>query len=174
MSNIFKFILLLVFIISSKSEIEYGSCINNKRSIKLEDGSIKSLDCIECPENSYTKYENNKLICASCPEHSYNYGHNILIDTFSEKLLKRHSFEFYIECTNDDKKLCPKWVNNILSLKVENAKENIDSKSILKFNQYYMNDGKFKIKYINYNGDINKYLHIYINKDLVYKDDTKH
>ena len=29
------------------------------------------------------------------------------------------------------------------------------------------------IKYINYNGDINKYLLIYINEVLVYKDDTK-
>jgi hypothetical protein len=37
-----------------------------------------------------------------------------------------------------------------------------------------MNDGYFRIKYINYNGDFNKYLNIYINNELVYKDDTKH
>ena len=174
MSNIFKYLILSLLIISSKSEIEYGLCIDNKRSVKLENGTVLSLECIKCPENSYTKYENGKLECSNCPEHTYNYGNNILIDYFSKKIISRHSFSFNIECNNEDKSLCPKWLTNYFSLKVENVNDKIDSKSILKWNQYYVNDGKFRIKYINYNGDFNKYLNIYINNELVYKDDTKH
>ena len=63
---------------------------------------------------------------------------------------------------------------NIFSFKVKNIKDDINSKSILKLNQYYVEDGEFQIKYINYNGDANRYLLIYINNVLVYKDDTRH
>ena len=174
MKQILKFLTFSLFLIISKSEIEYGSCIENKRSVKLEDGSIKSLDCIKCEEGLFSNYKNDKLECEQCPENTYNYGQDIVIDIFSKKILTRHSFEFNIECDNKDKNLCPKWENNYFSLKVENAKDNIDSKAILKLKQYYMENGKFQIKYINYNGDINRYLLIYINNILVYKDDTKH
>ena len=172
MSYSFKYFFLLSIFILSKSEIEYGPCIDNKRTIKFEDGSSKLFDCIECPSNKYTKYENNALKCVDCPQHSYNYGHDVIIDSFYPIIMERYSPIFETECSNN-KNLCPKWENYVFSLKVENINENIDSKSILKWNVYYVNDGKFKIKYMNYNGDINKYLLIYINKVLLYKDDTK-
>ena len=172
MSHFFKFILLTIFILS-KSEIEYGPCIDNKRIIKFEDGSTKTFDCIECQTNKYTTYKDNKLECVDCPQHSYNYGKNIVIDSFYKNIMTRYSPIFDNICSTDDKNLCPKWENYIFSLKVENIKDNIDSKSILKWNQYYVDDGQFIIKYNNFNGGINKYLLIYINKILVYKDDKK-
>ena len=174
MKQILKYLIFSIFLIISKSEIEYGSCIENKRSIKLEDGSIKSLECISCQKDYFSNYTNDKLECEECPENTYNYGNDIVINIFSKKILTRHSFEFNIECNNVDKNTCPKWENNYFSLKVENTKDNIDSKAILKLKQYYMKNGKFQIKYINYNGDINRYLLIYINNILVYKDDTRH
>ena len=174
MKQILKYLIFCIFLIISKSEIEYGSCIENKRQVKLEDGSIKSLECIPCVKDSFSNYKNDKLECEKCPENYYNYGNDIVINIFSKKILTRHSFTFNIECNDKDKSLCPKWENNYFSLKVENAKDDIDSKAILKMKQYYMKKGKFQIKYINYNGDINRYLLIYINNILVYKDDSKH
>ena len=173
MSHILKYLLLSTFLILSKSEIKYSSCIDNKRNITLEDGTIKSFDCIECDIDKYTIYNEDKLICIDCPEKSHNYGHNIIIDTFTDKVLSRYSPIFEVNCDNNDKKYCPKWGNGAFSLKVENANDHISSKSILKWKQYYVKDGEFIIKYINYNGDINKYLLIYINNVLVYKDDTQ-
>ena len=177
MSYFLKYFILLSILILSKSEIEYSSCIDGKRTVFFEDGTNKTFDCIEClsKKDLYTFYNNesDSLQCKECDNFSHNIGADILIRTFTKKLLKRHSILFDINC-DDDKKSCPKWQNYIFSLKVENVKENIDSKSSLKWNQYYVNDGKLKIKYINYNGDINKYIHIYINKVLVYKDDTRH
>ena len=178
MSNFFKYLILTITIILSKSEIEYGTCINDQRIVTLENGTSLSFSCGSCQENEYLFYslEKENLECAKCPENSYSYSKSgdIVIDTFSKKYLKRYSLLFDINCDSDDKNLCPKWENYILSLKLENIKENVDSKSILKLNQYYYQDGKFIIKYLNYNGDFNKYVHIYINKVLVYKDDTKH
>ena len=178
MFPLIKYITLLSSIILSKSEIEYSSCIDGKRTVFFEDGTNKTFDCIECLSESdlYTTYDNvnDNLQCQSCPNYAYSFGADIVIDTFNKKLLKRHLILFDVNCDNDNKKLCPNWQNYVFSLKVENVKENIDSKSSLKWNQYYVNDGKFIIKYINYNGDINKYIHIYINKILVYKDDTRH
>ena len=174
MSNILKYLILLLLIILSKSEIEYGSCIDNKRKVILENGTELSLDCIKCEENNYTVYKNGNLTCEKCPNDSYNYGKDILIDYFSKKIISRHSLSLNTDCEKDDKSLCPKWMVNVLSIKLENIKDNIDSKSILKWYQYYMEDGKLRIKYINYNGDLNKYLNIYINNKLVYKDDTRH
>ena len=176
MSNIYKYILIFTFFIISKSEIEYSSCTDNIREIKFEDGTIKSFDCIQCDTGFYTKYENDKLICVKCPENSNNYGHDIVIDTFTEKILSRYSPTFDIECDIKDKekKLCPIWEKNLFLLRVKNIKDNINSKSILKLNKYYVENGEFQIKYINYNGDINRYLLIYINNVLVYRDDTRH
>ena len=176
MSYVYKFILIFTFICLSKSDIEYSSCIDNKRNVKLEDGSIKSFDCIQCDIGLYTKYENGKLICVKCPENSNNYGHDIVIDTFTEKILSRYSPVFDIVCGVKDKEknLCPKWEKNIFSLRVNNIKDNISSKSIIKLNKYYVENGEFQIKYINYNGDINRYLLIYINNVLVFRDDTRH
>ena len=174
MSLIYKYLLILSLIILSNSEIEYSSCIDGKRTIKLEDGTIKSFDCIKCGTGFYTQYEDDKLKCIQCPENSNNFGNDILIDTFTEKILSRYSFEFEIECDNDDKLLCPNWEKNIFSLKLKNIKDNINSKSLLRLNKYYIEDGEFIIKYINYNGDANRYLLIYINDILVYKDDTRH
>ena len=174
MSDLLKYLILLLLIISSKSEIEYGPCIDNKRKVILENGTVLSLECIKCEKDFYTEYKDGELICQKCPNDSYNYGNDTLIDYFSEKILSRHSLSFNTDCDKEDKSLCPKWILNILSIKLENIKDNIDSKSILKWYQYYMEDGKLRIKYINYNGDLNKYLNIYINNKLVYKDDTRH
>ena len=174
MSDLLKYLILLLLIISSKSEIEYGPCIDNKRKVILENGTVLSLECKKCEKDFYTEYKDGELICQKCPNDSYNYGNDTLIDYFSEKILSRHSLSFNTDCDKEDKSLCPKWMVNILSIKLENIKDNIDSKSILKWYQYYMEDGKLRIKYINYNGDLNKYLNIYINNKLVYKDDTRH
>ena len=174
MSHILKYLLLSTFLILSKSEIKYSSCIDNKRSITLEDGTIKSFDCIECDIDKYTIYNEDKLKCIDCPEKSHNYGHNIIIDTFTDKVLSRYSPIFTINCDISDKNLCPIWKKDLFSVKLDNINDNINSKSTLKLNQYYVNDGEFVIKYINYNGNFNRYLHIYINDVLVYKDDTKH
>ena len=176
MSHFLKYLIVTITIILSKSEIEYGTCIDNERIITLENGTALSFGCDICGENQYLFYslENEKLECVPCPTNSYSMGGDIVINTFPKKYLKRYSLLFDINCGSDDKNLCPKWENYVLSLKVENIKENVDSKSILKINQYYYQDGKFSIKYLNYNGDFNKYVHIYINKVLVYKDDTRH
>ena len=174
MSDLLKYLILLLLIISSKSEIEYGPCIDNKRKVILENGTVLSLECKKCEKDFYTEYKDGELICQECPEDSFNYGNDTLIDYFSKKILSRHSLSFNTDCDKEDKSLCPKWMVNILSIKLENIKDNIDSKSILKWYQYYMEDGKLRIKYINYNGDLNKYLNIYINNKLVYKDDTRH
>ena len=174
MSLIHKYLLIISLFILTKAEIEYSSCTDNKRTIKLEDGTIKTFDCIKCDTGFYTQYENDQLKCIQCPENSNNYGNDIIIDTFSEKILSRYAFEFDIECDNDDKLLCPNWEKNIFSLKLKNIKDNINSKSLLRLNKYYVEDGEFIIKYINYNGDANRYLLIYINDILVYKDDTRH
>ena len=176
MSFLYKCLLIFSVFLLSNSEIEYSSCTDGKRRIVLEDGTIKTFDCIKCEEGFYTIYENNALNCVKCPANSNNYGQDIVIDTFTEKILSRYSPEFIVECDSEDKDkgLCPYWEKNIFSLKIKNIKDNIDSKSILKLNKYYVENGEFQIKYINYNGDINRYLLIYINNDLVYKDDTKH
>ena len=176
MSHILKYLLISSLFILSYSEIEYSSCTNHKRNVKLEDGTIKSFDCIKCETGFYTQFENDQLKCVKCPDNSNNYGNDIVIDTFTEKILTRYSPELNIECDNEDKEkgLCPFWEKNIFSFKVKNIKDDINSKSILKLNQYYVEDGEFQIKYINYNGDANRYLLVYINNVLVYKDDTRH
>ena len=179
-SRYLKYLIITIFITFSKSEIEYGTCIDNKRIVTLEDGASQTFDCncTKCQENEYAFYslENKTLECAQCPENTLSYSKfgDIVIDTFSKKYLKRYSLLFNTICDSDEKNLCPKWENYILSLKVENVKENVSSKTILKLNQYFYQDGTFIIKYLNYNGDLNKYLHIYINKVLAYKDDTRH
>ena len=176
MSYIYEYILILSIISLYNSEIEYDSCTDNKRKIKLEDGTIKSFDCVKCEKGYYTKYENNALNCAKCSDNSNNYGQDIVIDTFTEKILSRYSPEFILECDkeNQDKGLCPYLEKNIFSLKINNIKDNVNSKSIIRFNKYYVENGEFQIKYINYNGDINRYFLLFINNVFVYKDNTRH
>ena len=150
MSPTYKYLLIASLIILSNSEIEYGTCTDDKRKIKLEDGTIKTFDCLKCDSGFYTQYEDDQLKCIKCPENSDNYGNDILIDTFTEKILSRYSFEFNTECDNEDKLLCPIWEKNIFSLKLKNIKDNINSKSLLRLNKYYVEDGEFIIKYINF------------------------
>ena len=179
MSFSFKYLIISIFIILAKTEIEIGPCIDNQRKILFENGTTYTYGfCSECDPGYFTKYFNNKdfidLDCEKCPENSNNYGNDVVIDTFSEKILRRYPPTIEVECNSDDKSLCPKLKRNLFSLKLENIKDNIDSKSSLKWEFFYNKDGKIIIKYINYNGDINRYILIYINKILVYKDDTRH
>ena len=85
MSIIYKYLLILSLIILSNSEIEYSSCKDGKRTIKLEDGTIKSFDCIKCGTGFYTQYEDDKLKCIQCPENSNNFGNDILIDLLQKR-----------------------------------------------------------------------------------------
>ena len=86
MSPTYKYLLIASLIILSNSEIEYGTCTDDKRTIKFEDGTIKTFDCLKCDSGFYTKYEDNELKCIKCPENSDNYGNDILIDIFTEKI----------------------------------------------------------------------------------------
>ena len=70
--------------------------------------------------------------------------------------------------------MCPDWKINPLSLRIDFNENTIKSKSFFTVNPYFMNDGKLIIKYINYNGGIDKYFNIYINNNMVYKDDSEH
>ncbi len=47
MSSIYKYLLIASLFILSNSEIEYGTCTDDKRKIKLEDGTIKTFDCLK-------------------------------------------------------------------------------------------------------------------------------
>ena len=174
--NIIVFSIILSFIYS---EIEYYQCENGKRKIKLEDETIKEYLCITCPEGQYTTYNNTEathFICQNCTEGTSNYGQNIIIDSFSKKLLSRYNFKSSSECSyigNNDE-LCPEWIINPLFLRVDYKETLINLKTYFTINQYYMNEGELIIKYINYNGGIDKYFNIYINNKLLYKDDSDH
>ena len=85
MPYILKYLLISSLLIISKCEVGYTSCIDNKRNITLEDGTIKSFDCIECDTDKYTIYDQDKLKCVNCSYNSHNYGHDIVIDTFTKK-----------------------------------------------------------------------------------------
>lgn len=175
-SYIFIFLLLLILSIYIHSEIELSYCQNNTRKIILENGEIKEYPCIFCPIGEYTSYEEkNKespLICLNCTEGSSNYGKDIILNTFSEKILSKNNFSSSSECPDND--ICPEWKINPMSLRVDYLKDIIYSKSKLTINQFYMNNGSLIIKYINYNGGIDKYFNIYINDKLMLKDDSDH
>ena len=174
--NIFLFLLFLSLV---HSEIELSSCENNTRKIKLENGTIETFPCIFCPVGQYTHYyeEDNICNCSQCDSGASSYGQNIILNTFSKKILSRYYYSAFSECNNKNNynnNLCPDWKINPLSLRVDFNENTIKSKSFFTVNPYFMNDGKLIIKYINYNGGIDKYFNIYINNNLVYKDDSEH
>ena len=176
MPNNFKIIVFSIILSFIYSEIEYYQCVNGKRKIKLDDGKIKEYPCKTCPEGQYTTYNKSSFICEDCTEGTSNYGQNIIIDSFSKKSLSKYNFSSSSECSyngNNDE-LCPEWKINPLSLRVDYKETILNLKTYFIINQYYMNDGELIIKYINYNGGIDKYFNIYINDNLIYKDDSDH
>ena len=175
-SYIFTFFLLLILSIFIHSETELSYCHNNTRQIILENGDIKEYPCIFCPKGEYTSYDEknkeNPLMCSNCTEGTSNYGQDIILNSFSVKILSKFNFSSSVECPNNN--IYPEWKINPMSLRVDYIKDVIYSKSKLTINQYYMNNGSLIIKYINYNGGIDKYFNIYINDKLVLKDDSDH
>ena len=178
MSYNIKIIFISIILSFIHSKIDYYQCVNGKRKIKLEDGSIKEYNCIDCPEGEYTIYNNKTtpFICKSCEEGTSNYGKNIIINSFSKSLMSQYNFISYSECNFKDNitDICPEWKINPLSLRVDYIENVTNLTSVFTINQYYMNDGELIIKYINYNGGIDKYFKIYINNKLIYKDDSEH
>ena len=175
-SNLILF-LFSIFLSLSHSEIEFGSCENNTRKITFENGTIYEFPCIICPIGQYTTYYENEdnFNCSTCEPGTSNFGENIIINSFSTKILSRYYYTSFSECQDDENdNICPEWKINPLSLKVDYSKDIIKSKSIFTIKQYYMNEGELIIKYINYNGGINKYFNLYINNILIYKDDSDH
>ena len=171
MSKFQILIFSLVFLLT-KSEIYYSSCINGTRTLTFENNSKLQLPCIPCSANYYTKYkeETNNLECQICPPGSSNYGSDILISNFTEKTLSRYSYYLSEQCPLDSE--CPFWKLNTKSLKAEYA-SSLTYSTKFNFNQYYMQDGELTIKYINFNGGIDKIFNIYINNKLIFKDDSE-
>ena len=170
----FQFIFVTLILIAH-SQIEYKSCINGTRKIIFEDKTSEDYPCIYCPIGEYTIYKNDNISCLLCQKGSSNYGKNIILNSFSEKKLSRYNYNSFSECDNREKnKLCPIWKINPLSIRIDVQENEMNSKSVLSFNQYYMDDGELIIKYINYNGGINKYFNIFINNILMLKDDSEH
>ena len=164
------FLLFNIFIMT-KSDIIYSSCINGTRNITFENGTHINFPCISCSPGNYTKYseEDNELYCEKCPLGSSSYGSNILISNFTEQTLSRYSYSF--SNISNSNIIKPIWKLSTLSVKMEY----IDSLSYairFNINVYFMNNGSMTIKYINFNGDINKVFNIYKNDRLIYQDDT--
>ena len=174
-SNILYFfnaILTFIFWIKfAQAKINFGHCVKGTRLTVLEDKSKISFACIDCPEGQYTSYNSKKLAlqCEKCSSGSSSYGHDILIHNFlSEDLSEKYSFSSFCSIQND---LCPKWKQDYFSIRVNYAKS-LSYKSYFTIKQYFMNDGELEIKYINYNGAIDRVFNIYINQNLVFIDDT--
>ena len=178
MSSFLIIFLFSIFLPISHSEIEISSCENYTRQIIFENGTIDEFPCIICPVGQYTTYYENEdnFNCSICEPGTSNYGEDIIINTFSKEILSRYYYTSFSECQEDknNNNICPEWKINPLSLKVDYTKDIIKSKSIFTIKQYYINEGELIIKYINYNGGINKYLNVYINNILIYKDDSDH
>ena len=135
MSFNLKIFIISIYIIISHSETEFSSCIDGIRKILLEDGETKEHPCISCPENQYTTFdgnnETNPLTCSNCPLSTFNYGQDIIINSFSEKILSRYLYTSSQECNGEkNDELCPEWKINPLSLRVDSIKD-INSKSFL-------------------------------------------
>ena len=174
-SNILYVIyLLLIFIFLIKfvkTKINLGHCEKGTRVAVLEDKSKISFACIDCPEGQYTSYNSKKLAlqCEKCRSGSSSYGHDILINNFlSEDLSEKYSFSSFCSIQND---LCPKWKQDYFSIRV-NYTKSLSYKSYFTIKQYFIDDGELAIKYINYNGAIDRVFNIYINQNLVFIDDT--
>ena len=178
MPNNFNLIVLSIIVSFIHSEIEYYHCENGKRKIKFEDETIKEYPCITCTEGQYTAYNNESspFKCENCTEGVSNYGPNIIIDSFSKKILSRYNYNSSSECiyNGNNNEICPEWKINPLFLRVDYKETILNLKTYFTINQFYMDDGELIIKYINYNGGIDKYFNIYINNKLVYKDDSDH
>ena len=175
MSYHIKIFLILIILSLALSEIEFTQCENNTRKIIFENGTSETFPCISCPVGQYTNYfeEENIYNCSICESGTSNYGQNIILNHFSEKKLLKYYYSSFSECENDNDKLCPEWKINPLSLRVD-GNSIYKSISFFTIKPFYMNDGQLIIKYINYNGGIDKYFNIYINNNLVYKDDSEH
>lgn len=165
-------ILLLTFIFQIiQSQQKLSHCQNGNRTVLLGSNQNLQLKCIECPEGEYTYYnENDKnLECRNCDSGLSNYKNDIVINNFlSQDLLFRYSFISSCSLKSD---LCPKWKQDYFSIKV-NYIQSLSYISFFILDQYFMNDGELIIKYINYNGGIDKSFNIYINGKLILTDDT--
>ena len=170
------FYLISIFLPLPNSEIEISSCENFPRKIIFDNGTIEDFPYIKCPVGQYMIYYDNEdtFNCSICEQGTSNYGEDIIINTFSKEILSRYYYTPFSECKDDknNNNICPEWKINPLSLKVDCTKDIIKSKSFFTIKQYYINEGELFIKYINYNGGIYKYLNIYINNILIYKDDS--
>ena len=161
--------ILLIKIINSQQILTH--CINGTRTILLKNKTKIQLSCIDCQGGEFTYYneKENKLQCEKCQIGSSNNKNDIIINNFlSNDLLSKYSFKSFCSVQND---LCPKWIPNYFSIKV-NYIESFSYKSYFTINQYFMNDGELIIKYINYNGGIDRLFNIYVNGKLSFTDDT--
>lgn len=174
-SNILYIIYIILtfifFIKFSKANVNLGHCEKGTRVAVLEDKSNITFACIDCPEGQYTSYKNKKIVlyCENCPAGSSSYGKDILINNFlSVDLSEKYSFSSFCSIQND---LCPKWKKDYFSIRV-NYTKSLSYKSYFTLKQYFMNEGELVIKYMNYNGAIDRVFNIYINQSLVFTDDT--
>ena len=152
------------------SQYILNHCINGSREILLKNEPFSALPCIECPEGEFTYYneKTKSFYCEKCPEGSSNYKNDIIINNFLiDDLVTKYSYESFCSIANN---LCPKWTKNYFSIKV-NYTESLSYKSYFTLKQYFMKDGELIIKYINFNGDIDKSFNIYINGKLSFTDD---
>ena len=169
-----KFFLFFSFLISIHSEIQYSTCNNGTRTLIFEDRTRQEFDCIPCPIGQFTTYnkEKNLLECAECPSGSTSYGNDINLLNFAFKSLSKFKFYAVSDCEESSEK-CPMFSFSIFSLNAEFV-ENTNFKEKFMLNTYYMNDGEFSIKYINFNGGVDKVFNIYLNDKLIFKDDSEH
>ena len=169
---IFNIILIIISLLQiSHSKYILHHCNNGQRTVLLENNSNLTLSCIDCPEGKYTFFDEKKknFQCQKCVEGSSGNKNDILINNFlSEDLLSLYSFSSFCSIEND---LCPKWTQNLFSIRV-NYTESLSYKSSFSIKQYYMNEGELIVKYINYNGAIDRVFNIYINGKLAFTDDT--
>ena len=170
--NKFLILLFILFFLINKIGADniINHCENGKREIFLNNNQSITLSCIDCKEGEYTSYneEEKKFECKKCQSGSSNYKNDILINNFlDENLLSKYSFESFCSIQDDS---CPKWTSYIFSIKVKYIETSF--KSFFKFKQYFMNNGELIVKYINYNGGINKLFNIYVNGKLSFTDDS--
>ena len=172
MSNLIILLFIsFLYINKIKAENIISHCENGKRKILLNNNENITFSCIDCREGEYTFYneKEKKLQCKKCQAGSSNYKNDILIKNFlDENLLSKYSFESF--CSIQDHS-CPKWIPNYFSIKVKYIESSF--KSVFTLNQYFMNNGELIVKFINYNGGINKLFNIYVNGKLSFTDDTE-
>ena len=166
--NLLFFLFLIQFIHCQNS---LSHCENGTRILISQQTKNLSFSCIDCPEGEFTYYDDKekKLKCEKCPNGSSNNKNDIIINNFMDKdFSTKYSFSSVCSIQND---ICPKWTPNYFSIKVKFMKS-LSYKSSFTIKQYFMNDGELVIKYINYNGDIDKIFNIYINGKLSFTDNS--